>query len=120
MPFAFGVAAAAPPDTAPASTSTVTTLLTRDPTATTLDNPMFGLGKGSGASGCDGLDLHDLLRSFRSDPLPRYLIPRTVRFGKRTNSLCGCLHRTDTPRYLIPGHVRKRWHPLYPYRVGSR
>src|SRR6267154_2751894 len=49
MPLAYGVAAAAPLDTAAASTSTVTTLLARDPTATTLDNAMFGLGKRVGS-----------------------------------------------------------------------
>src|SRR4051794_32878776 len=49
MPFAYGVAAAAPLETAAASTSTVATLLARDPTVTTLDNAMFGLGKGVGS-----------------------------------------------------------------------
>jgi len=48
MPLAYVVAAAAPLDTAAASTSTVTTLLARDPTVSTLDNAMFGLGKGVG------------------------------------------------------------------------
>src|SRR4051812_34147112 len=49
MPLAYGVAAAAPLETAAASASTVTTLLARDPTATTLDNAMFGLGKRVGS-----------------------------------------------------------------------
>ena len=47
MPLAFGVAADAPLTTAAASTSTVTTFFTRDPTAPTLDNAVFGMRKGS-------------------------------------------------------------------------
>ena len=106
MPLAYGVAAAAPLDTAAASTSTVTTLLARDPTATTLDNAMFGLGKGVGSRAVAGPPY----RPLDAQVIPRFAGIRTFMRAPHVTELAG----VDAVVYGIPFDTATS------YRTGAR